>query len=236
MEEGQKGPSAGGHEQDIEIEQLMDDPELQRLHADRIAQLQREAERRAELSRKGHGEYLEITEVRPGGPGPRALRLPGPRAPSSTAGAALPVTSSSGPASPPLSLGSQGAPGSSGAARAAAVPCCWAPLAPAAPAPGAGAWPGCARAAAQPWPRARMGWGRGACSGAPGRRCLLAALPGLRRSGPPSADRGAGLQGDFLEVVTKGERVVCHFFHKDFERCKIVDRHLQASAGRRMGR
>ena len=32
--------------------------------------------------------------------------------------------------------------------------------------------------------------------------------------------------GDFLEVVTKAERVVCHFFHRDFERCKILDKHL----------
>jgi hypothetical protein len=33
-------------------------------------------------------------------------------------------------------------------------------------------------------------------------------------------------EGDFLEIVTKAQRVVCHFFHRDFERCKIVDKHL----------
>lgn len=33
-------------------------------------------------------------------------------------------------------------------------------------------------------------------------------------------------EGDFLEVVTSEPRVVCHFFHRDFERCKILDRHL----------
>lgn len=39
-------------------------------------------------------------------------------------------------------------------------------------------------------------------------------------------------EGEFLEVVTKTERVVCHFFHKDFERCKIMDKHLRALAPR----
>ena len=37
-------------------------------------------------------------------------------------------------------------------------------------------------------------------------------------------------EGDFLEVVTSEPRVVCHFFHHGFERCKIVDAHLQALA------
>ena len=35
-------------------------------------------------------------------------------------------------------------------------------------------------------------------------------------------------EGDFLEVVTKTPLVVCHFFHKDFKRCQILDRHLEA--------
>lgn len=30
--------------------------------------------------------------------------------------------------------------------------------------------------------------------------------------------------------MTKTERVVCHFFHRDFERCRIMDKHLQALA------
>jgi hypothetical protein len=34
-------------------------------------------------------------------------------------------------------------------------------------------------------------------------------------------------EGDFLEAVTKTENVVCHFYHKDFERCKIVDRDME---------
>ncbi len=29
-----------------------------------------------------------------------------------------------------------------------------------------------------------------------------------------------------MEVVTREPRVVCHFCHRDFERCKILDRHL----------
>ena len=32
--------------------------------------------------------------------------------------------------------------------------------------------------------------------------------------------------GDFLEAVTKTDRLVCHFFHRDFERCKLLDKHL----------
>lgn len=32
---------------------------------------------------------------------------------------------------------------------------------------------------------------------------------------------------EFLKEVTSSELVVCHFFHKDFERCKIMDMHLR---------
>ena len=32
---------------------------------------------------------------------------------------------------------------------------------------------------------------------------------------------------EFLPTVTKTQYCVCHFFHKDFERCKIVDMHLR---------
>lgn len=84
----------------FDVDDLLDDPELQALHEERLAKLKAEAERRAELERKGHGRYEEVTE------------------------------------------------------------------------------------------------------------------------------------GDFLEVVTKTERVVAHFFHRDFERCKIVDAHLPALARR----
>ena len=30
----------------------------------------------------------------------------------------------------------------------------------------------------------------------------------------------------FLPLVTKTKFVILHFFHKDFERCKIIDKHL----------
>jgi thioredoxin-like negative regulator of GroEL len=39
-------------------------------------------------------------------------------------------------------------------------------------------------------------------------------------------------EGEFLEVMTKTEMVVCHFYHKDFERCKIMDKHLKLLAPR----
>lgn len=29
-----------------------------------------------------------------------------------------------------------------------------------------------------------------------------------------------------MQVVTEEERCVCHFFHQDFERCRILDKHL----------
>ena len=39
-------------------------------------------------------------------------------------------------------------------------------------------------------------------------------------------------EGEFLEVVTKSENVVCHFFHRDFERCKIMEKHMEVLAKR----
>ncbi|KAF8411519.1 hypothetical protein HHK36_004071 [Tetracentron sinense] len=48
--------------QEIDLDDLMDDPELEKLHADRIAALQKEAEKRQALKKQGHGEYREITE------------------------------------------------------------------------------------------------------------------------------------------------------------------------------
>ncbi|GKV29601.1 hypothetical protein SLEP1_g38510 [Rubroshorea leprosula] len=40
----------------------MDDPELENLHANRIAALKKEAEKREALKRQGHGEYREVCE------------------------------------------------------------------------------------------------------------------------------------------------------------------------------
>eukprot|EP00826_Nyctotherus_ovalis_P058154 TRINITY_DN7976_c0_g1_i8.p1 TRINITY_DN7976_c0_g1~~TRINITY_DN7976_c0_g1_i8.p1 ORF type:complete len:231 (+),score=79.19 TRINITY_DN7976_c0_g1_i8:153-845(+) len=34
-------------------------------------------------------------------------------------------------------------------------------------------------------------------------------------------------ESEFLSAVTKSKNVVCHFYHREFERCKIVDEHLK---------
>ena len=34
------------------------------------------------------------------------------------------------------------------------------------------------------------------------------------------------IETEFLDTMLKNEKVVCHFYHKDFERCKIIDKHL----------
>jgi thioredoxin-like negative regulator of GroEL len=33
-------------------------------------------------------------------------------------------------------------------------------------------------------------------------------------------------EDQFLKEVTGSKYVVCHFYHRDFERCKIIDKHL----------
>ena len=38
------------------------------------------------------------------------------------------------------------------------------------------------------------------------------------------------VEAEFLPNVTGSKSVVCHFYHKDFERCKIVDMHLRKIA------
>ncbi len=43
----------------VDIDDFLDDPELERLHSERLAALQREVEKRAVLQRKGHGELQE---------------------------------------------------------------------------------------------------------------------------------------------------------------------------------
>lgn len=37
-------------------------------------------------------------------------------------------------------------------------------------------------------------------------------------------------QDEFLPKVTASKQVICHFYHKDFQRCKIIDHHLQILA------
>ncbi|KAK3010675.1 hypothetical protein RJ639_011278 [Escallonia herrerae] len=48
--------------EEVDLDELMDDPELEKLHADRIAALKKEAEKRQLLKNKGHGDYREIGE------------------------------------------------------------------------------------------------------------------------------------------------------------------------------
>ena len=39
------------------------------------------------------------------------------------------------------------------------------------------------------------------------------------------------VQDEFLAEVTSSQRVVCHFYHKEFIRCAIMDKHLSKLAG-----
>ncbi|XVF15811.1 hypothetical protein REPUB_Repub09cG0188500 [Reevesia pubescens] len=57
-----KAQSSTSVNQEVDLDELMDDPELEKLHADRIAALKKEAEKRESLKRQGHGEYREVSE------------------------------------------------------------------------------------------------------------------------------------------------------------------------------
>lgn len=48
--------------QDLDLEDLRGDPDLEKLHRDRMAELQREVEKRQVLQRRGHGE-LQVGTV-----------------------------------------------------------------------------------------------------------------------------------------------------------------------------
>ncbi|KAK8995596.1 hypothetical protein V6N11_075866 [Hibiscus sabdariffa] len=58
----EKAQSSASANEEVDLDELMDDPELEKLHADRIAALKKEAEKREAMKRQGHGEYREITE------------------------------------------------------------------------------------------------------------------------------------------------------------------------------
>lgn len=58
----EKAQTSSSVNQEVDLDELMDDPELEKLHADRIAALKKEAEKRESWKKKGHGEYKEITE------------------------------------------------------------------------------------------------------------------------------------------------------------------------------
>ena len=63
MENQEAGNRQQQQVRDIDIDDLLDDPELERLHAERLAMLQQENEKRQKLQRIGHGEYQEVEEV-----------------------------------------------------------------------------------------------------------------------------------------------------------------------------
>ncbi|GMG99850.1 hypothetical protein Nepgr_001690 [Nepenthes gracilis] len=57
-----KAQASSSVNQEVDLDELIDDPELEKLHAERIAALKKEAEKRQILKNQGHGEYREITE------------------------------------------------------------------------------------------------------------------------------------------------------------------------------
>ncbi|WZY70326.1 hypothetical protein YC2023_002566 [Brassica napus] len=69
----EKAQSSNHVNEEVDLDELMDDPELEKLHADRIAALKvnnsgntllslREVEKREAFKRQGHGEYREVSE------------------------------------------------------------------------------------------------------------------------------------------------------------------------------
>lgn len=38
------------------------------------------------------------------------------------------------------------------------------------------------------------------------------------------------VETEFLDVMIKNQKVVCHFYHDQFERCKIMDKHIRKVA------
>ncbi|KAL9271052.1 Thioredoxin domain-containing protein [Drosera capensis] len=57
-----KAQASSSVDDEVDLDELMDDPELEKLHAERIASLKKEAEKREAKVRQGHGEYREVTE------------------------------------------------------------------------------------------------------------------------------------------------------------------------------
>lgn len=61
IQESKTRDAISGHS-NVDMQELLDDPELERLHADRLAELKQEAERRAKKPVEGHGTYNMIEE------------------------------------------------------------------------------------------------------------------------------------------------------------------------------
>lgn len=54
--EKEAAAAAGPSYAQVDVDDLLDDPDLERLHAERLAAMQREAEKRVKMQQKGHGE------------------------------------------------------------------------------------------------------------------------------------------------------------------------------------
>lgn len=53
--------AAGPSYAQVDVDDLLDDPDLEKLHAERLAQMQREAEKRVKMQQKGHGAQAALS-------------------------------------------------------------------------------------------------------------------------------------------------------------------------------
>lgn len=57
----QAGPARA---RELDMEEFLNDPDLEKLHEERMAQMKREVEKRQAMLRNGHGEY-QVRRVKP---------------------------------------------------------------------------------------------------------------------------------------------------------------------------
>ena len=62
MEKEEEAAKKAEEIDDIDMDDFLDDPELEALHAEKLAAMQREAEKRVVLAKKGHGELTTVEE------------------------------------------------------------------------------------------------------------------------------------------------------------------------------
>jgi thioredoxin-like negative regulator of GroEL len=62
LEEENARKAAVAGTSNLDVREILDDPDLERLHAERLASLKQEAEKRAEMEKKGHGSYEDVVE------------------------------------------------------------------------------------------------------------------------------------------------------------------------------
>lgn len=62
LEEENARKAAVAGTSNLDVREILDDPDLERLHAERLASLKQEAEKRAEMEKKGHGNYEDVVE------------------------------------------------------------------------------------------------------------------------------------------------------------------------------